>query len=117
MGILKDKFALVALPVATEVKDMVKEYADLDMGTITLGQLYGGQKSMKALVTETSLLDPEEGIRFRGKTVRQRLILPTNYNSLCTDPRLPGSASQGSWWRRTPSRRPLLASLDWRSPI
>jgi citrate synthase len=69
MGVLKDKFALVALPVATEVKDMVKEYSDLEMGTITLGQLYGGQKSMKALVTETSLLDPDEGIRFRGYSI------------------------------------------------
>ena len=66
MGVLKDKFASVALPMATEIKEMVKEYGDLELGSVTLSQLYGGQKSIKALVTETSLLDPEEGIRIRG---------------------------------------------------
>lgn len=69
MGVLKDKFASVALPMATEVKEMVKENATLDLGTVTLEQLYGGQRGIKALVTETSLLDPEEGIRFRGYSI------------------------------------------------
>lgn len=69
MGVLKDKFASVALPMATEVREMVKENASLDLGTVTLEQLYGGQRSIKALITETSLLDPEEGIRFRGYSI------------------------------------------------
>ncbi len=69
MGVLKDKFASVALPMATEVKEMVKENASLDLGTVTLEQVYGGQRSIKALITETSLLDPEEGIRFRGYSI------------------------------------------------
>ena len=32
-------------------------------------QMYGGMRGMKGLVTETSVLDPEEGIRFRGYTI------------------------------------------------
>ena len=28
--------------------------------------MYGGMRGIRGLVTETSLLDPEEGIRFRG---------------------------------------------------
>lgn len=32
-------------------------------------QVYGGMRSMKGLVTETSVLDPEEGIRFRGLSI------------------------------------------------
>ena len=31
--------------------------------------MYGGMRGMKGLVTETSVLDPEEGIRFRGYTI------------------------------------------------
>ena len=32
-------------------------------------QVYGGMRSIKCMVWETSLLDPEEGIRFRGYTI------------------------------------------------
>ncbi|KAI6181506.1 Citrate synthase [Aphelenchoides besseyi] len=32
-------------------------------------EVYGGMRSMKGMVTETSVLDPEEGIRFRGYTI------------------------------------------------
>lgn len=31
--------------------------------------MYGGMRGVKGLVTETSVLDPEEGIRFRGYTI------------------------------------------------
>ena len=32
-------------------------------------QMYGGMRGMKGLVTETSVLDADEGIRFRGYTI------------------------------------------------
>lgn len=32
-------------------------------------QMYGGMRGIRGLVTETSLLDPEEGIRFRGYSI------------------------------------------------
>jgi len=31
--------------------------------------MYGGMRGMKGLVTETSVLDPDEGIRFRGLSI------------------------------------------------
>ena len=31
--------------------------------------MYGGMRGIKGLVTETSVLDPEEGIRFRGLSI------------------------------------------------
>ena len=31
--------------------------------------MYGGMRGMKGLVTETSVLDADEGIRFRGYTI------------------------------------------------
>lgn len=31
--------------------------------------VYGGMRGIKGLICETSVLDPEEGIRFRGLTI------------------------------------------------
>lgn len=85
MNELKEKFKNVSQPMAKDIKAMVKEHGELELGTITLSQLYGGMKSMKALVTETSLLDAEEGIRFRGYTIPElREMLPKAEG--CTEP-------------------------------
>ena len=85
MGYLKQSFAAKALPMAAEIKDFLKQNENVELGTYTIGQAYGGMKSMKALVTETSLLDPEEGIRFRGYTIPElREKLP--HLESCTEP-------------------------------
>ena len=39
------------------------------IGEVTLDQVYGGARGIKSLVWEGSVLDSEEGIRFRGKTI------------------------------------------------
>lgn len=39
------------------------------MDKVTLDQVYGGARGIKCLVWEGSVLDAEEGIRFRGKTI------------------------------------------------
>lgn len=40
-------------------------------------QVYGGMRGMKSLVTETSHLDPEDGIEFRDFTIHQlKKLLP-----------------------------------------
>lgn len=39
--------------------------------------MYGGMRGIKALVTETSVLDPDEGIRFRGLSIPEcQKVLP-----------------------------------------
>merc|ERR1711963_906928 len=55
--------------VQEEVKAFRKTFGDKKIGEITVDQLYGGMRGMKGLVTETSVLDPEEGIRFGGYTI------------------------------------------------
>jgi len=39
------------------------------LGQVTVDQAYGGMRAIPGLIYETSLLDPEEGIRFRGYTI------------------------------------------------
>ena len=59
------------------VKEFRAAYGSKVIGEITLDQVYGGMRSMKALATETSYLDPEEGISFRGYSIPEaRVKLP-----------------------------------------
>jgi len=46
-----------------------KEHGDTVIQETTIDMTYGGMRSMKALVCETSVLDAEEGIRFRGYSI------------------------------------------------
>lgn len=58
------------IPKAQEdVKAFRKQHGQTVVGEITVDMMYGGMRGMKGLVTETSVLDPEEGIRFRGYTI------------------------------------------------
>ena len=69
MDALKEKFAQKALTVAADIKILLKDHGDMVMGEYTISQMYGGMKGIIGLVTETSKLDPEEGIRFRGYSI------------------------------------------------
>src|SRR5690348_233930 len=83
MGYVKDKFKLKADELTAEVKDLLKNHGDKKVDEVTLAQVYMGMRGVTGLVTETSLLDANEGIRFRGYSIpelRQRL------------PKLPGSS-------------------------
>ena len=66
---IKDKFAKIALPMAAELKEFIKENGNQVIGSYTIEQVYSGMKGMIGMVTETSKLDPEEGIRFRGYSI------------------------------------------------
>lgn len=71
MDKLKKTFAEKALPLAKEFKAFIKENASLVVGEVTLAQVFGGMRGVKSLVTETSELDANEGIRFRGYSIPQ----------------------------------------------
>ena len=69
MGIIKDKFKEKSDLANTEIKDLLKEHGSKKIGEVTLSQVYQGMRGITGLVTETSLLDAQEGIRFRGYTI------------------------------------------------
>ncbi|ODV59412.1 citrate synthase-like protein [Ascoidea rubescens DSM 1968] len=46
-----------------------KEYSDKTIGELTVGQCLGGMRGTKSLYWESSVLDPNEGIRFHNKTI------------------------------------------------
>ena len=69
MGIIKDLFKIKADAANIEIKDLLKEHGNKKIGEVTLAQIYQGMRGITGLVTETSLLDTQEGIRFRGYTI------------------------------------------------
>jgi citrate synthase len=69
MGILKDRFKAKAEEANAEIKSIIKEHGSKKIGEVTLAQVYQGMRGITGLVTETSLLDAQEGIRFRGYSI------------------------------------------------
>ncbi len=69
MGVIKDKFKAKAEAANAEIKDLLKENGNKVIGEVTLSQVYQGMRGMTGLVSETSLLDSKEGIRFRGYSI------------------------------------------------
>ena len=69
MGAIKERFKIKADVVGVEIKALLKEHGDKKIGEVTLSQIYQGMRGITGLVSETSLLDAQEGIRFRGYTI------------------------------------------------
>lgn len=69
MGIIKDAFKIKADIASAEIKALLKEHGNKKIGEVTLSQVYQGMRGITGLVSETSLLDAQDGIRFRGYSI------------------------------------------------
>jgi citrate synthase len=69
MASIKERFKAKSESLAAEIKKLLKEHGEDKVGEVNLSQIYQGMRGMTGLVTETSLLDPQEGIRFRGYSI------------------------------------------------
>ena len=66
---LKDKLSEKIQAHRPRTAKLTKEYADVVIDKVDIGQCIGGARDIRSLVTDISYLDPQEGIRFRGKTI------------------------------------------------
>ena len=48
---------------------LAKEYGDIVVDNVKAGQIVGGMRGIKCLISDISYLDPYEGIRYRGYTL------------------------------------------------
>lgn len=55
-----------------------KEHGSKVIGQVTIDQLIGGARGVKCMLWETSNLDADEGIRFRGLTIPECQQVRTN---------------------------------------
>ena len=83
-----------------------KEFAKVVIDQVTIDQCIGGARDIHSLVTDISYLDPQEGIRFRGKTI------PETFEAL---PKAPGSTYptvESFWWFLLTGDVPTQAQVD-----
>jgi citrate synthase len=110
---LKEVLAKKIVDKQKQVAAFKKEFGSVKIGDVTIDQAYGGMRSVKCMVWETSVLDPEEGIRFRGYTIPdcQKLLPKAN-----GEEPLP----EGIWWLLAtgdiPNKKQTTAiSKEWAS--
>lgn len=89
---LKERLAELIPAEKENVKQIRAEHGKKAFGPVVVDQLYGGMRGLPALIWDGSVLDAEEGIRFRGKTIPecQELL-----------PRAPGGSEplpEGLFW-------------------
>ncbi len=77
MDPLKAIFKEKALIVFKETRAILKEKGETPVDNVVLRQVFGGMRGVKSMIWETSQLDPNEGIRFRGYSIPEiKDILP-----------------------------------------
>src|SRR3954470_23440168 len=69
MGILKERFKAKADAESITIKQLLKDHGNKKIGEVALAQIYQGMRGITGLVSETSLLDAQDGIRFRGYSI------------------------------------------------
>ncbi len=110
---LKNLFKEKADKLGAEIKDLIKTHGSKKMGEVQLSQAYQGMRGITGMVYETSLLDANEGIRFRGYSIPDlQKQLPTADGG--TEP-LP----EGLFWLMLTGEMPSVTevrelSADWR---
>lgn len=73
MSLLKQKLQEKIAVERPRTEKLNKEYGNVKVDEVTIGQIIGGMRDIKSLVTDISYLDPFEGIRFRGLTIPEVL--------------------------------------------
>lgn len=69
MEYIKNRFFNKASHCVAEYNKLKKEHGDTVIANVTIGQVLSGMKGVPSLITDTSKLDANEGIRFRGYSI------------------------------------------------
>jgi len=66
---LKTSLASKTATLKKEVEALLAAHGNTTIAEVTVSQAYGGMRDIKCMVTETSSVDPQEGIRYRGMSI------------------------------------------------
>jgi len=55
------------------IRTLAREHAEVVVDTVTIGEVVGGMRDTKSLLTDVSFVDPAHGILFRGLTIPETL--------------------------------------------
>ncbi|KAK2074950.1 hypothetical protein P8C59_009120 [Phyllachora maydis] len=66
-----------AIPAKRALLEKAKARGDATLGQVKVENVLGGMRGLKAMLWEGSVLDPDEGIRFHGRTIKEcQAVLP-----------------------------------------
>jgi citrate synthase len=68
-GVLKDKLATQIPGLREEARSLVKEHGDKVISEVTVAQAFGGMRGVKAMICDTSLVEPDKGLIIRGRPI------------------------------------------------
>jgi citrate synthase len=71
--ILHEKIAARLPEWRERMRVLAKEHGEVEVDRVTIGQVVGGMRDIKSLLTDVSYVDPAEGIRFRGMSIPEVL--------------------------------------------
>lgn len=107
MDKLKQLFHEKATAVIAEIRPFLKEQENTIIDQVTIGQVFGGMRDIKSMLWETSLLDAQEGIRFRGFSIPElQSLLPSKGGE---------PLPEGLFWLMMTSEIPSEADVAWLS--
>jgi len=66
---LKTLLASKTAALKKEIEAVLAAHGNTTIADVSVSQAYGGMRDIKCMVTETSSVDPQEGIRYRGLTI------------------------------------------------
>merc|ERR1719263_196807 len=105
---LKERLIEIMPEKQAALKAMKKEHGSKIVDKVTIDQLVGGARSVKCMLWDTSLLDPVEGIRFRGYTIPElQEKLPS-----CTGKPGDEPTPEGLLWLLLTDEIPTKAQMD-----
>ena len=108
LGRLKERLIELLPEQQAELKKFKAEHGAKIVDKVTVDQLIGGARSIKSMLWETSLLDPVEGIRFRGYSIPElQEKLPTNTGAPGEEP-----TPEGLFWLLMTGEVPTKAQAD-----
>lgn len=77
MSILKERLSTLIPDFRKRLELLLAKHGDKSLGDIPVNAAVHGMRDLNVMLTDTSYLDPEEGIRFRGHTIDEvRALLP-----------------------------------------
>jgi citrate synthase len=71
--ILHEKLSAQLPEWRERIRSLAREHGDVKVDDVTVGQVIGGMRDIKSLLTDVSFVDPAEGIRFRGMSIPEVL--------------------------------------------
>ncbi len=106
MDPLKQLFFEKSSQLRTEMRQIAKTHGSLEVEHVRVGQILGGMRGLKSMTWETSDLDANKGIKFRGYSIPELQEMLPKLNG--TEP-LP----EGLFWLMLVDEIPSAEQVKW----